>query len=283
MAQTSNKKVFVVDIARCNGCYCCQIACKDEHVGNDWPPYAKPQPDTGQFWCRLNEYIRGTVPKVKLHYVPVPCQHCDNATCLAACPVEGAIYRREDGLVVVDPQKCTGCRECLLSCPYDAIFFNEDLNIVQKCTGCAHLLDSGWTVPRCVDICPTQAIKFGDESEFAAEIAEAAKTGQLTQLGPVDENKPKVYYLNMPKRFVGGLVYDPAEKEIVEGAKCTLVDAETGEKTVVETDGFGDFWFKDLKEGSFALTIEAEGFVPVTFAPVDTTDDVNLGEIALSR
>ena len=54
------KKAFIVDVARCNGCYCCQIACKDEHVGNDWSPYAKPQPDTGQFWCRLNEYTRGT-------------------------------------------------------------------------------------------------------------------------------------------------------------------------------------------------------------------------------
>jgi len=270
-------RVFIVDVARCNGCYCCQIACKDEHVGNDWSPYAKPQPDTGQFWLKLNEYTRGTVPKVKLHYVPVPCQHCAKATCLAACPVEGAIYRREDGLVVVDPQKCTGCRECLLSCPYDAIFFNEDLNIVQKCTGCAHLLDNGWTVPRCVDICPTQAIKFGDESEFAAEIAKA------TLLGPADENGPRVYYLNVPKRFIGGLVYDPAEKEIVEGARCTLVDAETGAKLLAQTDGFGDFWFKDLKEGLFSLTIEAEGFVPTTFAPLDTTDDVNLGEIALSR
>ncbi len=159
----------------------------------------------------------------------VPCQHCAEAPCLEACPVEGAIYRREDGLVVVDPQKCTGCRECLLSCPYDALFFNEDLNIVQKCTGCAHLLDDGWTVPRCVDICPTQALKFGDESEFAAEIAQA------TLLGPADETKPRVYYLNVPKRFIGGLVYDPAAKEIVEGARCTLVDAETGEKLVAQT------------------------------------------------
>lgn len=270
------KKVFVVDVARCNGCYCCQIACKDEHVGNDWSPYAKSQPDTGQFWCRLNEYTRGTVPKVKLHYVAVPCQHCAEARCLEACPVEGAIYRREDGLVVADPQKCTGCRECLLSCPYDALFFNEELNIVQKCTGCAHLLDDGWTVPRCVDICPTGALKFGDESEFAAEI------GQATLLGPADETKPRVYYLNVPKRFIGGLVYDPAAKEIVEGARCTLVDAETGEKFVVQSDGFGDFWFKDLKEGLFSLTIEVEGFVPTTFAPLDTIDDVNLGEIALS-
>ena len=123
------------------------------------------------------------MPKVKLHYVPVPCQHCDDAPCLEACPVEGAIYRREDGLVIIDPQKCTGCRECLLSCPYDALFFNEDLNIAQKCTGCAHLLDDGWTVPRCVDICPTGRIKFGDESEFAAEIAKAdpARSGRRDQ------------------------------------------------------------------------------------------------------
>ncbi len=270
------KKAFVIDIARCNGCYCCQIACKDEHVGNDWTPYAKPQPDTGQFWLRLNEYIRGSVPKVKLHYVPVPCQHCKAAPCLESCPVEGAIYRREDGLVVVDPEKCTGCRECLLSCPYDALFFNEDLNITQKCTGCAHLLDEGWTVPRCVDICPTAAIKFGDEEDLKEDIAKA------TLLGVADETAPRVYYLNMPKRFIGGLVYDPAAKEIVKGARCTLVGAG-GEKLETQTDGFGDFWFEGLKEGTFSLTIEAEGFAPMKYAALDTSDDINLGEIALSK
>ena len=270
-------KVFVIDIARCNGCYCCQLSCKDEHVGNDWTPYAKPQPDTGQFWLKLNEFVRGTVPKVKLHYMGVPCQHCDQAPCLESCPVEGAIYKRADGLVIIDPQKCTGCRECLLSCPYDALFFNDDLNIAQKCTGCAHLLDKDWKVPRCVDSCPTGAMKFGDEEEFADEIAKA------TLLGPADLTKPRVYYLNVPKRFVGGLVYDPVEKEIVRGARCTLVDAKTGEQWIVETDGFGDFWFKDLAEGAFSLTIEAEGFAPLRYPSLDTSDDINLGEIALSR
>jgi tetrathionate reductase subunit B len=270
-------KAFVIDIARCNGCYCCQIACKDEHVANDWTPYAKPQPDTGQFWLKLKEYVRGTVPKVRLHYVPVLCQHCEQAPCLEACPVEGVIYRREDGLVVVDPQKCTGCRECLLSCPYDALFFNEDLNIAQKCTGCAHLLDDGWTAPRCVDACPTAAMKFGDEADLAAEIAKA------TLLGPADETKPRVYYLNIPGRFIGGLVYDPMEKEVVKGARCTLVDDETGEQRVVETNGFGDFWFKDLGEKTFSLTIETDGFAPAKYPSLDTSDDINLGEIALKR
>jgi tetrathionate reductase subunit B len=271
------KKVFVFDVARCNGCYCCQIACKDEHVVNDWTPYAKPQPDTGQFWFRLHEYVRGTVPKVKLHYVGVPCQHCDRAPCLASCPVEGAIYRREDALVVIDPQKCTGCRECLPSCPYDALFFNEELSIAQKCTGCAHLLDEGWSVPRCVDSCPTGALRFGDEAEFAQQMAEA------TFLGPADETRPRVYYLNTPGRFIGGLIYDPVEKEIVKGAGCVLVDDATGERRETATDGFGDFWFEGLAEKTFTLTIEAEGFVPISYPSLSADDDVNLGEIALSR
>ena len=153
-------KAFVIDVGICNGCYSCQIACKDEHVGNDWSPIAKPQPDTGQFWMKLNEYICGTVPKVKMHYVPLMCQHCDDAPCIPACPVEGALYKREDGLVIIDSVKCTGCQACVDACPYDVIYFNESLNIAQKCTGCAHLLDGGeWKIPRCADSCPTEAIQ----------------------------------------------------------------------------------------------------------------------------
>ena len=273
------RKVFVFDIARCNGCYCCQIACKDEHVGNDWTPYAKPQPDTGQFWLRLNEYVRGTVPKVKMHYVPMLCQHCDEAPCMEACPVEGAIYKRDDGLVIIDPEKCTGCSECLLSCPYDAIFFNEDLNIAQKCTGCAHLLDSG------LDGAPLRGCpaRPGPSSSGTKRSSPTRSPGP-TLLGPADATKPRVYYLNIPKRFIGGLVYDPVEKEIVEGARCTLVDdGRRASNASWQTDGFGDFWFKDLEERTYSLTIEAEGFAPVQYPSLDTSDDINLGEIALSR
>ncbi len=78
---------FVIDAAKCSGCYNCQIACKDEHVGNDWTPYAKPQPEVGQFWLRVEEQVMGTIPKVRIHYLPRLCNHCDKAVCLEVAHV----------------------------------------------------------------------------------------------------------------------------------------------------------------------------------------------------
>jgi Fe-S-cluster-containing dehydrogenase component len=113
-------------------CYNCQIVCKDEHVSNDWSPYAKPQPDTGQFCVKVNEYVRGTVPKVKMSYIPVLCMHCDDAPCIQSCPIEGGIYKRDDGLVIIDPKNCTGCMNCIDSCPFGCIYFNESICIAQN-------------------------------------------------------------------------------------------------------------------------------------------------------
>ena len=268
-------KAFVIDVSICNGCYSCQIVCKDEHVGNDWIPYAKPQPDTGQFWCKMNEYVKGTVPKVKMHYIPAMCMHCDNAPCLKACTVKGAIYKRDDGLVIIDPEKCTGCKSCLNSCPYNAIYFNEDLNIAQKCTGCAHLLDNGWKVPRCVDACPTEAIKFAEESELKKLISHAEV------LKPESKTRPRVYYLNIPKKFVAGTVYNPVAKEVIIGATCTLTDSKGGKKTTATTDDFGDFWFEGLETGLFSLKIESDG-KSKTIGSINTEKDINLGDIPLS-
>ena len=267
-------KAFAIDIAKCNGCYCCQIACKDEHVANDWTPYAKPQPDTGQFWLKQNEFVRGTVPKVKMNYLPVLCMHCDDAPCMPPCPIEGAIYKRDDGLVIIDPEKCTGCKNCVDACPYHVIYFNEDLNIAQKCTGCAHLLDSGWKEPRCADACPTLAIKFGEESELRALI----KGGEV--LHPEYKTKSRVYYLHIPKKFIGGTVYDPVEKEVIIGAACTLTGAGNKKKYTTTTDNFGDFWFEGLDEGTFSLKIE-KGKKSKSLKSISTEVDVNLGDIPL--
>jgi tetrathionate reductase subunit B len=270
-------KAFAIDIAKCNGCHCCQIACKDEHVANDWTPYAKPQPDTGQFWLKQNEFVKGTVPKVKVHYLPILCMHCDDAPCMTSCPIEGAIYKRDDGLVIIDPEKCTGCKNCVDACPYHTIFFNEGLNIAQKCTGCAHLLDSGWKEPRCADACPTLALRFGEESELRALI----KEGEV--LHPEYKAKPRVYYLHIPRKFIGGTVYDPVEKEVIIGATCTLTESGNKRKYTTTTDAFGDFWFEGLEVGKYSLKIEAKGFAAMTIASINAEKDVNLGDMPLSK
>ena len=269
-------KAFIVDVARCNGCYSCQIVCKDEHVGNDWTPIAKPQPDTGQFWIKINETVRGTVPKVKMTYLPTLCAHCDDAACIRVCPSD-AIYQRKDGMVIVDPEKCTGCRKCMDVCAYGALYFNWDLNIAQKCTGCAHLLDKGWKAPRCVDICPTDALRFGEEKDLKEFIGKA----EPLHGGPA--SKVRVYYVNLPKRFVAGAVYDPDADECLAGAKVTLTDSKTGKKVTVDTDNFGDFWFHKVEVGSYSLAIEKEGYAAEKMGPISTEKDINVGDIKLKK
>jgi tetrathionate reductase subunit B len=273
-----SKKVFVIDIKKCNGCHSCQIVCKDEHVGNDWSPIAKPQPDTGQFWMELTQRVRGTVPKVKVAYRPHLCMHCDNAPCIEACPVDDAVYKREDGLVIIDGDKCSGCKLCVDACPYDVIYFNEDLNIAQKCTGCAHLLDDGWKEPRCADACPTEALRLMDEDEAEKLISKA----QVCKPELKDEVKPRVYYLNLPGKFIAGTVYDPNEKEVIIDADCILTEASSGRKLNTKTDSYGDFWFEGLKEDEYSLLI-VKGDKKESFKKLDTTqEDINLGDIPMS-
>jgi tetrathionate reductase subunit B len=273
-----SKKIFMIDISKCNGCHACQVVCKDEHVGNDWTPIAKSQPDTGQFWLKLTQRVRGSVPKVKVTYRPHLCMHCDIAPCMDACPVEGAIYKREDGLVIIDPVKCSGCRNCIDICPYEAIFFNEELNIAQKCTGCAHLLDGGWQYPRCVDACPTEALHFMSETDAEEAISKA----EVWNPERKKEWEPRVYYLNLPGRFIAGTVYDPTENEVIIDANCTLTDVSSGKTVNTKTDSYGDFWFEDLKKAEFNLRIEKDNKVK-SFADLDTTrEDINLGDIPLA-
>lgn len=268
-------KTFAIDLSICTGCYNCQIACKDEHVGNNWTPYAKPQPDTGQFWIGVDENVRGTVPKVKVSYFIKMCMHCEDAPCIKDCEVEDAIYMRKDGLVIIDPDNCTGCKICTDSCPYDAIYFNDSLNIAQKCTGCAHLLDNGSGVPRCVDSCPTEALKFGEEADLKEWIDKA--DSYRADLGL----KTKVYYLNLPKKFIGGTLYDPNVEEVIIGADCTLKDLENDESFTAETDNFGDFWFRGLKDSrSFKLEMKKDGKVKIIDL-ITTEKDVNLGDIPI--
>ena len=262
-------KVFVFDSTKCNGCYGCQLACKDEHVDNEWLPYAKPQPDTGHFWCKVDQTDHGQAPKVRVEYKPLFCNHCDDCKVMAAAPE--CAWRTGDGMVIIDPEKAAGRRDLVDACPYGAVYWNEALQLPQKCTGCQHLLDEG-ELPHCVDVCATGALRFGDAEEFADEIA-AAETMAAAEAGP------HVYYVNLPHLFIGGEVWDPAADEIIEGAKIALSGAAEAQTA---SDRFGDFWFRRLDPGDYHVAIEAEGFIGCE-VDVHLDKSLTIGDFPLER
>jgi len=160
---------MVIDISKCNACYCCFIACKDEYWENDYLPYTVAQPRHGQLWMDLQKAERGSHPFIKVAYMPKPCMQCQDAPCLKSA-TNGAIYRRPDGVVVIDPKKAAGQKQLVNSCPYGAIYWNEEKNLPQKCTFCVHRLEEG-QIPRCVKACPNGCLNFGDLEDPKSGVA----------------------------------------------------------------------------------------------------------------
>ena len=270
---------LVIDVNKCSGCYNCYLACRDEYCGNDYPPYSLAQPYTGHFWMRQIERERGKYPKVKVAYTPLPCMHCDDALCIKAAQ-DGAVYRRPDGIVIIDPEKSKGQKNLLSACPYRVIYWNEEKNIPQKCTLCAHLLDAGWKEPRCVEACPTGALTFGDLDDPNSEVSKLAASGKAEILHPEYEMKEKVTYIGLPKRFVAGSVVFGDKDECAENVSVTLTGE--GEKKTVKTDNYGDFEFEGLPEDKeYSVKIECPGYKPEEFS-VKTKVDVYLGDIILT-
>ncbi len=271
---------MVIDIAKCNGCFNCFLACRDEHCGNDFPPYSASQPQTGQSWMQIIEKERGKYPKVKVAYTPVPCMHCDDASCIKAA-TGGAVYKRADGIVVIDPKKSEGQKAVVSACPYRVIFWNEEKQIPQKCTFCAHLLDQGWKAPRCVEVCPTGTLIFGDLDDPGSDVARVMKSGNVEILHPEYEMKEKVAYIGLPKRFIAGSVVFGNTDECGEGARVTLQGK--GEKRVTQADNYGDFEFDGFKaDKAYGVKVECAGYKPFE-TEVTTKVDVYLGDIVLAK
>ncbi len=269
---------MVIDVSRCVGCYSCFLACRDEHDGNEHLPVASAQPQGGQKWIDVREVERGSFPKVRLSYIPVPCLHCDEAPCMAAGG--DAIYQREDGIVLLDPEKSVGKVEIVSACPHGVIFWNEARNMPQKCTFCAHLLNDGWKEPRCVEVCPTQAIVFGDLNDSTSRVAKLSATAGVEALHPDYGMKPAVRYIGLPKRFVAGEIVLGDSLELpAEGIQVSLSGG--GEVFVTRTDNYGDFAFEELADDvEYALRVEHSGCRP-HWQTLPPGNDLNLGTIVL--
>lgn len=272
---------LIIDVEKCEDCNNCFLACKDEHVDNDWPGYTLPQPLHGHRWINILRRERGQFPLIDVAYLPVPCMHCDNAPCIKASK-NGAVFKREDGIVLIDQGKAEGQKEILKACPYEAIWWNEEKNVPQKCTLCAHLLDKGWKEPRCVQVCPTGALKI-----IKGEDAEVNRSGALQAtepLFPEYKTNPRVVYQNLYRYFrcfiAGTVSYQKdGARECAQGAGVTVYRGSEKIQQAM-TDAFGDFKIDNLEENSGPFRIEITyGGHKKKEMEIDLKASVNIGEI----
>jgi len=262
---------IAVDTARCMACYNCFMACKDEHCGFDNMPVARAQPETGQFWINLKETERGNDSrKIKVLTVPTLCSHCAEPVCARDAP-QGAVYIREDGIVIIDPVKAKGQKQIVAACPTGTIFWNEDLKIPQKCTMCAHLLDKGYKQPRCVEVCPNQALIFGDLDDDKSEISRKIVCNKVTPLAALEGIKTNVVHLNIPTVFLAGTVYLP-DDEVAIGVKVQL-RSKKGKIYETTTNYFGDWEVENLEKGeAYDISIDLAGFETIKLIAIADSD-----------
>ncbi len=178
---------LVIDLERCIGCQACTIACKvqnntDSVSGIRVETVGGPHQDTPG----------GTFPNLVMHYLPVPCMHCSQPPCLDACPT-GALFKRSDGIVLLDETKCDGCLECSDACPYEALKRNPDNSMVHKCNLCFDRLDEGFE-PFCALCCGVEAIYWGDVENPESRVSQLISERNAYALKPEAGTGPGIRY-----------------------------------------------------------------------------------------
>ena len=198
-----------IEIDKCIGCSRCVEACKAE---ND----VLPEPFFFRTW--IERYVikkdgdvvvesinvKGKASKeraqedsdvLRTFFVPKLCNHCAHPPCVQVCPV-GATFATEDGVVLIDSERCIGCRYCIQACPYGARYLDPRSKTADKCSFCYHRVRQG-LLPACVEVCPTQARIFGDLRSKASRLVRFARMNKIHVLKPQLNNEPKVYYAQM--------------------------------------------------------------------------------------
>jgi len=248
---------MVFDVDKCIGCFSCMLACKDEHVGNDWLPYTDKQKKRDQKWLELGHRERGVVPRVDISYRPEICNHCDDPPCAKADPE--CVIKRSDGIVLLDPRKAAGNEELVSSCPFGAISWNDEIGAAQKCTFCAHLIDEGWKEPRCVQACALRALMAINMED--AEFEKLVEAKGLVSI--VSESfGPRVWYKNLhrfTKNMITGeiaFIEDKTETCASDMEVLLMKDGETFART--RTSTFGEFCFDDIEPMSGEYEVYSE-------------------------
>jgi Fe-S-cluster-containing dehydrogenase component len=219
---------MVIDLDRCTGCEACVVACR---VENNIPTVGPEEAAKGRSinWIRIERYFEGEYPDVKVKFMPVLCQHCEEAPCEPVCPVY-ATYHTDEGLNAQVYNRCVGTRYCANNCPYTVRFFNffdpkwdapldKALNpevsvrgrgVMEKCTFCIQRIRKGEekakdedrevrdgdVVPACVQTCPTRAMYFGNIADAESEVSRLSKSNRASTLLEELGTKPRVIYLN---------------------------------------------------------------------------------------
>jgi Fe-S-cluster-containing dehydrogenase component/formate-dependent nitrite reductase membrane component NrfD len=187
---------FLIDQNRCIGCHACTVACKEEHnipigVNRTWVKYIE----------------KGNYPDTRRHFAVLRCNHCDDAPCIEICPTV-ALFRRSDGIVDFDNERCIGCKSCMQACPYDALYIDPDRNTAAKCNFDASRVEMGYK-PACEVVCPTQAILSGDLDDPNSAVSKRIALEKVTVRKAEKGTKPKLFYVGVEGDLLNPTMMEP--------------------------------------------------------------------------
>ena len=187
---------FVIDQNRCIGCHACTVACKEEHnvpigVNRTWVKYIE----------------KGNYPDTRRHFAVLRCNHCDDAPCIEICPTV-ALFRRPDGIVDFDNERCIGCKSCMQACPYDALYIDPERNTAAKCNFDASRVEMGYK-PACEVVCPTQAILSGDLDDPNSALSKRIALEKVSVRKAEKGTKPKLFYVGVDGDLLNPTMMEP--------------------------------------------------------------------------
>ncbi len=236
---------LVIDLNVCVGCHACVTSCKEWNTSSgaagpmtDMNPYTNDP--TGTFFNRVQTFEVGTYPKIETVHFPKSCLHCEEPPCVPVCPTGASYKRKEDGIVLVDYDKCIGCKYCSWACPYGAREFDEQQKVMKKCTLCVDRvtdenLPEEERKPACVMACPAHARFFGDVHDPDSEISGLIREQGGYQLMPEWGTNPGNHYL--PRKKIEMYIHeDELNREDNPLTKEDLTEYEDGNATM---DDFG--------------------------------------------